>query len=115
MLYEAKDDYLVNARIEPFMITSFDAVENKKQRIPAVVHVDGTVRPQTVVRETNPRFWNLLKAFGSLTGDPVLMNTSFNIKGEPMICHPREAIRCFFDSGIDYLIMGNIVLDKKAV
>jgi carbamoyltransferase len=115
ILYEAKDDYLLNSRIEPFMITSFDTIEEMKQRIPAVVHVDGTARPQTVVRETNPLYWNLLKAFGELTGDPVLMNTSFNIKGEPIICHPREAVRCFFDSGIDFLIMGNVVLDKKSL
>jgi carbamoyltransferase len=113
MLYEAKERYLVKPRIEPFMITSFDTVEEKKKSIPAVVHADGTARPQTVIQETNPRYWKLLKTFGDITGEPVLLNTSFNIKGEPMICHPREAIRCFFDSGIDYLVMGNILIDKR--
>jgi carbamoyltransferase len=113
VLDDARADYLVNPRDEPFMITSFDTVEGRKPRIPAVVHADGTARPQTVHRDVNPRFWKLLKRFGEHTGDPVLMNTSFNIKGEPMICHPREAIRCFYDTGIDHLVLGDYILDKR--
>lgn len=112
MTVEAAPHYLVNYRLEPFMITSFDTVEGKKSRIPAVVHADGTARPQTVKQETNPRYWKLITAFGKLTGDPVLLNTSMNIKGEPMICHPREAIRCFYDSGIDALVLGNYLMTK---
>lgn len=112
MTVESAPDYLVNYRAEPFMITSFDTVEGKKSRIPAVVHADGTARPQTVKQETNPRYWKLITAFGKLTGDPVLLNTSMNIKGEPVICHPREAIRCFYDSGIDALVLGNYLITK---
>lgn len=112
MTVEGAPQYLVNYRVEPFMITSFDTTENKKARIPAVVHADGTARPQTVMREVNPRYWTLIDEFGKLTGDPVLLNTSLNIKGEPMICHPREALRCFFDSGMDALVLGNYLLKK---
>ena len=94
------------------MITSFDVKPAKAGNIPAVVHRDQTLRPQTVNRKINPRYWNLLCEFGKRTGDPVLLNTSFNIKGEPMICSPREAIRGFFDSGIDLLAMGNVLVEK---
>jgi len=109
---ESAQDYLVQYRPEPFMVTSFDTTEGKKARVPAVVHADGTARPQTVRREINPGYWKLITEFGKLTGDPVLLNTSFNIKGEPIICHPREAIRCFYDSGIDYMVIGNYLFSK---
>jgi carbamoyltransferase len=109
---ESAENYLVQYRAEPFMITSFDTIEGKKARVPAVVHADGTARPQTVRREINPEYWKLITEFGKLTGDPVLLNTSLNIKGEPMICHPREAIRCFYDSGIDHMMIGNYLFSK---
>jgi carbamoyltransferase len=83
-----------------------------RDRIPAVVHVDGTARPQMVRRESNPRYYDLIKAFGELTGEPIILNTSFNVKGEPIVCHPREAIRCFFDTGLDALYLGNYRLLK---
>jgi len=113
LLYEVKDKYLVNSREEPFMITSFDVKEGIIGNIPAVIHIDGTVRPQTLRREVNPSYWKLIHRFGELTGEPLVLNTSFNIKGEPIICHPREAIRCFYDNGLDYLVMGNFVLGKE--
>jgi carbamoyltransferase len=95
------------------MITFFDIIEATKACIPAVVHADGTARPPTVRREINPCYWTLITEFGKLTGDPVLLNTAFNIKGEPIICHPREASRCFYDSGIDYLVIGNYLFSKN--
>ena len=106
-------DYLAGARPEPFMITSFDGTAERKPRVPAVVHVDGTVRPQTVERDVNAGYWELIERFGQLTGEHALLNTSFNIKGEPIICHPREAIRAFYDTGLDYLVMGEHVIGKK--
>lgn len=112
ILEEKFDDYLLNTRKEPFMVTSFNAEDKKKDKIPAVVHVDGTVRPQTVSKQANTLYWNLLKEFGDLTGEPILLNTSMNIKGEPIVCHPREAIRCFFDTGMDALVIGNFILEK---
>ncbi|RJQ18364.1 MAG: hypothetical protein C4560_07405 [Nitrospiraceae bacterium] len=112
MTFESYNDILKNARPEYFMITSFDVWENRKQDISAVVHQDGTARPQTVKKDFNPRFWRLINEFGKRTGVPVLLNTSLNIMGEPVICNPREAIRCFYDSGIDYLVLGNFILSK---
>lgn len=112
LLAEDREIYLKKAREEPFMITSFEVQDEKRERIPAVVHVDQTLRPQTVCKEVNLRYWELIKAFGDLTGETVVLNTSLNIRGEPIICQPSEAIRCFFDSGIDALILGNYLINK---
>ncbi len=112
MTEESMDDYLVDARYEPFMITSFDVREEKRGAIPAVVHVDGTARPQMVRRDVNERYWRLIDAFGSMTGHPVVLNTSFNIKGEPIICTPMDAVRCFYSNGLDALFIGDLLLGK---
>ncbi|PSR13184.1 MAG: hypothetical protein DA408_00255 [Bacteroidetes bacterium] len=112
MLHEKMHEYLDGAREEFFMITSFDVKAEKKDKIPAVVHVDGTARPQLVRKETNPRYWELIHEFGKLTGEYVILNTSFNILGEPIINHPKEAIRCLFDSGIDGLFINNYFIQK---
>ena len=113
LLFDRKDDYLLGGREENFMITSFQATNNKRGMIPAVVHVDGTLRPQTVKRETNPRYYELIERFGQLTGEYAVLNTSFNIRGEPIVCNPREAIRCFFDTGLDVLVIGKFILEKS--
>jgi len=112
ILREKAEDYLMDWRDEYFMITSFDVKAEKRENIPAVVHVDGTVRPQMVCREINPLYWDLINEFSRLTGESVILNTSFNIKGEPIIHHPREAIRCLFDTGLDALFLGNYLLEK---
>lgn len=112
LIADAREGYLKNSREEPFMITSFDIDDSKRHKVPAVVHVDGTVRPQTVKEEVNPAYYRLIEKFGELTGDPVILNTSFNIRGEPIICTPRDAIRCFYDSGIDLLVLGDFLLKK---
>jgi carbamoyltransferase len=65
-----------------------------------------------VQKSFNPRFWTLINEFGRLTGEPLVLNTSFNVMSEPVINHPREAIRCFYDNGLDLLVMGNFVLSK---
>jgi carbamoyltransferase len=114
LLWERRADYLQMSRDEFFMITSFTCPEAKRNKIPAVVHADATLRPQTVKKEFNPRFWNLINAFGKLTGEPLLLNTSFNIMGDPIVNHPREAIRCFYDNGLDFLVLGNFVLAKNS-
>jgi carbamoyltransferase len=115
ILYEKASDYLINPREELFMVTSFDVKENKRNAIPAVVHVDGTVRPQMVKKEVNPLYHELIKAFGDMTGEYVVLNTSFNIKGEPIVCNPREAIKCFYDTGMDVLVMGNYIIEKPTL
>ncbi len=94
------------------MITSFNVKENKKHAIPAVVHVDGTVRPQLVLKDTNLRYWELINEFGNITGEYIILNSSFNVMGEPIINNPSEAVRCFYSTGIDYLIIGNYLLIK---
>lgn len=112
---ERAADYLEGGRAEHFMITSFRVTAHKRHRIPAVVHVDGTLRPQTVRRDANSPFHALLSEFGRLTGEHAIINTSFNIKGEPIVCTPRDAIRCFFDTGLDALVIGDLVLEKPGV
>jgi carbamoyltransferase len=100
------------ARPERYMITSFDVRPEARARIPAVVHADGTARPQIVEEAINPLFYRLLREFGARSGVECLLNTSFNIKGEPIVCNPREAIRCYFDTGLDSLVLGSFILDK---
>jgi carbamoyltransferase len=114
LLWEKRADYLEHVRDEFFMITSFTCCETKRKNVPAVVHADATLRPQTVKKEFNRRYWNLINEFGKITGESLLLNTSFNIMGEPIVNHPREAIRCFYDNGLDSLVLGNFVLEKKA-
>lgn len=84
-----------------------------RSTIPAVTHVDYTARVQTVSPRSNPRFHALLSAFERLTGCPVLVNTSFNLRGEPMVCTPEDAYRCFMRSKIDYLVLGSFLLDRR--
>ncbi|MEL6823174.1 MAG: carbamoyltransferase C-terminal domain-containing protein, partial [Calditrichota bacterium] len=112
MQWERKEDYLENPRDEFFMVTSFTCPEERRSKVPAVVHADGTLRPQTVKKEFNERYWNLINEFGNLTGEYLVLNTSLNIMGEPIINHPRQAIRCFYDNGMDSLVLGNYVLEK---
>ena len=83
-------------------------------RLPAVTHVDGSARVQTVHRETNPRFHALLTAFQAQTGCPALVNTSFNVRGEPIVCTPEDAWRCFMGTDLDWLAIGNFLLKKEA-
>jgi carbamoyltransferase len=112
MLSERAADYLEFSREERFMITSFAVRPERKARIPAVVHVDGTARPQTVRKDINPRYHALISHFGALTGEYAVLNTSFNVKGEPIVCNPREAIKCFYDTGLDVLYLGSYRLRK---
>jgi carbamoyltransferase len=109
----ARDRYLVGARDDPFMTTAFDVRADAQSRVPAVVHVDGTARPQIVHREREPQFWQLISQYGDIAGDPLVLNTSLNAGGEPLAVSPQDAIRCFFDSGMDALVMGELVLEKR--
>jgi carbamoyltransferase len=111
---ESRDTYLRAARDEEFMITSFDVTKEKHDAVPAVVHVDGTLRPQMVRKSVNPLYHALISRFSELSGESLLLNTSLNVMGEPMICTPNEAIRCFYDSGIDVLALGPFVLRKRS-
>lgn len=96
----------------PFMLFVYDVLEEKKDIIPAVRHVDGTARIQTINRSQNTPYYDLLRAFEQRTGVPVLVNTSFNTRGEPIVCSPRDAIECFWTSPLDALIIGPFILEK---
>jgi carbamoyltransferase len=95
-----------------FMLYVVDVHEARRSEIPAVTHVDGTARLQTVDRETAPRYHRLIRRFGDVTGVPVLLNTSFNLKGEPIVNTPAEAFRTFVNSGMDVLVLGDYVVEK---
>jgi carbamoyltransferase len=90
-----------------------DKLNIPRSDIPAVTHVDYSARIQTVSREDNPLYYDLLRAFEALTGCGVLVNTSFNVRGEPIVCTPEDAYRCFMRTHIDFLMMGSFLLDKK--
>jgi carbamoyltransferase len=96
----------------PFMLFVYRARPEKAEQIPAAVHVDASARVQSVDRAANPRFHALLKAFGALTGVPVLINTSFNVRGEPIVCTPRDAINAFYSTPLDALALGRALLLK---
>ena len=84
----------------------------KKSEIPAVTHVDYSARVQTVTKENNKRYYDLITKFKEKTGCPILVNTSFNVRGEPIVNTPKDAFNCFMGTDLDYLIIGNCVLDK---
>ncbi|MDQ3365092.1 MAG: nodulation protein [Myxococcota bacterium] len=109
---EAAARYLRKPAAAPFMILAFDATDEASQTAPAIVHVDGTVRCQTVDAKTNPRYHAMLRAFERRTGVPVVLNTSFNVKGEAIVCTPRDALRTFFATGIDALAIGAFIVEK---
>jgi carbamoyltransferase len=90
-----------------------DKLNVARSEIPAVTHVDYSARVQTVHEDTNPRFHRLLKAFQGRTGCPVLVNTSFNVRGEPIVCTPEDAFRCFMGTEIEVLAIGNCFLRKR--
>ena len=94
-----------------YMILSADVLDDKKKLIPAVTHIDGTARVQTVKKDLNYKFWSLINEFKNLTGLPILLNTSFN-ESEPIVCHPKEAIECFLRTDLDILILQNFIVRK---
>ncbi len=112
MTEEGAKRYFIKFTRAPFMIITFHATDIAKKEIPAVVHVDGTVRPQIVEEDTNPLYHRLIKEFEALTGVPCVLNTSFNIKGEPIVCSPHDAIRTFSATGLDALAIGDFLIVK---
>jgi carbamoyltransferase len=94
--------------------SGFDLLQAARSTIPAVTHVDYSARLQTVTREINPRLYDLLLRFEQTTGCGVLINTSFNVRGEPIVCTPDDAYRCFMNTEMDYLIIGNFVIERTA-
>ena len=97
----------------PFMMQVFQVRDEKRSQIPAVTHMDGSGRLQTVCRRTNPRYYGLIAAFRDLTGIPLVLNTSFN-ENEPIVCRPEEALDCFLRTRMDMLVIGDRVISRKA-
>jgi carbamoyltransferase len=112
MKKEAAAEYLESAEDSPFMILTAQVRAEKRDVIPSVTHVDGSARPQTVEKEINPLYWRLIDEFGKRTGVPVIMNTSFNLRGEAIVHTPTDAIRTFFSSGMDALVIGGFLVGK---
>jgi carbamoyltransferase len=109
---EAAPEYLESAYDSPFMILTAQVRPEKRSIIPSVTHVDGSARPQTVEKEINPLYYRLIDEFGKRTGVPVVMNTSFNLRGEAIVHTPTDAIRTFFSSGMDALFLGSFLVEK---
>lgn len=98
---------------EDFMLSVSRVRAEKRSLVPAITHVDGTARPQLVRQETNPRYFGLLEAFERRTGIPLILNTSFNRRGEPIVASPRDALETFQWTGLDYLVLGNLLIPKE--
>jgi carbamoyltransferase len=105
-------EYFDNAHPTPFMMKVFKVKKDKQEIIPAVTHVDGTGRLQTVEKAGNPLYWSLIKEFEIITGVPVLLNTSFN-ENEPIVCTPEEAINCFTRTQMDTLVVGDWIVRRR--
>ena len=113
MLEAAADEYLVDGKPAPFMITTFDVEPDKREEIPAVLHpADDTTRPQTVNKHQNPRYHRLISGFANITDVPVVLNTSFNDHAEPIVTTPTEALKDFFGMGLDVLALQDVIVEK---
>ena len=106
--------YFETTHNDPFMLFVYPIRKDKQRLIPSVTHVDGTGRLQTIEMKQNPRYYKLINKFENFSGVPVLINTSFNIKGEPIVCTPEDAYKCMMGTGIDYLIMDKFLISKKS-
>ena len=112
VLEEAVSEWFEEDDAVPFMMQVFQIREEKRQLIPAVTHVDGSGRLQTVSQSTNPRYHRLIESFRDLTGIPMVLNTSFN-ENEPVVCMPHEAVDCFLRTQMDYLVIGDVKISRR--
>jgi carbamoyltransferase len=115
VLFERAHEIFEGDEDSPYMLLAKRVRPEWRDKIPAIVHVDGTARVQTVRQETNDRLYRLLKEFDALTGVPVLLNTSFNVKGEPIVETPKNAMECFLSTGIDYLALHDRLISKGSL
>ncbi|GCE02746.1 carbamoyltransferase family protein [Dictyobacter aurantiacus] len=112
VLEEEVANWFVNGSVSPYMLFVYDVDPERAKQIPAVRHIDGTARIQTIRRDQHPLYYDLIKAFQRRTGVPVLVNTSFNTRGEPIVCTPRDAIESFWTSPLNALVIGSFLLQK---
>ena len=115
MLDSVAPEILGSNHPSPYMTFTFDVTSEWKPRIPEVVHEDGTARPQIVTTQSNPRYYELIRKFEQRTGLGVLLNTSLNRRGEPMVCSPEDALNMFFGSDLEILAIGDYLVRKSAV
>jgi carbamoyltransferase len=108
-----KQERQIPMTLEQRRLWGIDKLNVPRSDLPAITHIDYSARVQTVDRETNPDYYDVIKAFEDLTGCGVLVNTSFNVRGEPIVCSPEDAYRCFMRTHIDYLVLGPYMLDKQ--
>ncbi len=114
VLEERAREYFACDHPSPYMLFVAQVREDKRM-IPAVTHIDGSARLQTLRREDHPLFYDLIAEFERLTGCPILINTSFNVRGEPIVCTPLDAIKCFLRTNMDYLVIGSYIIDKEEI
>lgn len=112
VLAEKRGEWFVDSDDAPYMIVAQQAIPDRIDRVPSVVHVDGSVRPQMVHRRIEPLYHELIAHFDGLTGIPMVVNTSLNVMGEPVICTPEECVRCFYSTGLDVAAIGSFLLEK---
>jgi carbamoyltransferase len=115
MLDTVAPDILQTDHPSPYMTFTFDVAESWKPRIPEVVHEDGTARAQIVTRDTNPRYYQLILELEKRTGNAVVLNTSLNRRGEPMVCSPQDALNMFYGSDLEYLVMEDVLVTKQVI
>jgi carbamoyltransferase len=112
LLDTAATDIIQSDHPAQYMTIAFDVADKWRSRIPEVVHKDGTARAQVVGETTNPRYYRLIKEMAKRTGNPVVLNTSLNRRGEPIVCTPTDALNMFYGSELQYLIMEDILITK---
>ncbi|MGB2961003.1 MAG: carbamoyltransferase [Candidatus Omnitrophota bacterium] len=113
VLFEDAPDYFGMDRESPYMLFTSQVAEEKSREIPSVTHVDRSARVQTVKREDNPLYYDMIRSLCEYNGSPVVLNTSFNVKGEPIVCTPDDAYKCFMKTDLDHLVMGSFLIDKS--
>ena len=113
LVSNVRDEHLVHDINSTSQKTGIEKINEIRSSIPAVTHVDYSARIQTVHKETNPIFYNLLDEFNAISNVPILVNTSFNVRGEPIVCSPEDAFRCFMGTNIDVLVIESFYLKKE--
>ena len=112
ILRESVKDWFETDYDVPFMLQVYQIKQDKRKEIPAVAHVNGSGRLQTVTDQQNYLYYTLIREFEKITGVPILLNTSFN-ENEPIVCHPQEALDCFLRTNMDVLVLGNFIVERK--
>ena len=112
-LEDRAHEYFDGCDASPFMLFVYPVKPDKRRKVPAITHVNNTARVQTVSQEVNPQYYALIEAFERLRGAPMVLNTSFNVMVEPIVNTPADAVRCFFSTGMDVLVLGDYVVTKR--